>query len=1199
MKNSKHSKLCRLAAALLAAALAGMPAAGRAEVTDLASGPLADATTALVLPNMMFMLDNSGSMQWSYMPDENFVRTYYQKVGYRSHLCNKMYYNPNIVYAPPLRADGTPFPDSSFTQAPYDGYRAGAPLVNLNNSFLAWHSNASAAFAPPAGFDSDCWGLNGNECTVNNGANDVIKNQAEAAHYYAYTGTRADKLGNGSTNVNVNNQNRDDCVDDPADNNFASRWTKKVVGPNSGPGGSDERTNFANWFTYYRTRILAMKTAASRAFANVGDNFRIGFITINPGSPVASDQYLALKRFDATQKADWFAKMQAIRPSGGTPLREALSRVGRHYAGVKTGINDGMGADPIQYSCQQNFTLLTTDGFWNGAAGIRIGGAAIGNQDNVEDTAQPIIVKRSIGTFDGNLNGASDTLADVAMYYYKTDLRPAGSTNDAGTDISENNVPKTPREPEVAHQRMITFGLGLGVNGKMVFRSDYETATAGDFAKITTGSAGCTGWQPNNAVCNWPVPSANDPSAIDDLWHAAVNGRGKYFSSQDPDSLRDGISSALAGVSARVGAAAASATSSPNITETSNFIFSSTYRTVTWDGEVISQRIDTVTGEVIPTILWSARTNLEGKVAASSDTRNILMFERANANKLKAFKDNVMTAAEKALFANACLVGNFKLSQCGDLAVADQNKASSSANMVDFLRGQSQFEGSVLRDREFVLGDPVNATPVYVKEPLFGFGEGTPGVPATAYGAFRDAKKNRQAMLYVAANDGMLHALNADTGVEAWAFVPPQVMPNMYKLADKAYANKHEYFVDGSPATMDVFFGGAWHTILVGGFNRGARGYYAMDITDPLAPRALWTFCVNAALCDVTDNDLGLSYGNPVITRRASDGKWVVIVTSGYNNHVAPGNGQGWLYVLDAGTGAVLSKVGTGVGDTTVNCGVNLCGPSGLAKISGYADDFFADGISKFVYGADLWGNVWRFDLQVSPPTLQKIAELRGPDGKPQSVTTRPELSDIAGNRVLIVGTGRYLGVNDLQDPASIPLPYSSTQSVYAIKDSSVNWGNFRNAAGVVQRNLSAITDTLRTITSGGPQNINWATSPGWFLDFDLEAGERVNIDPILVLGTLVLTTNVPSQDACTVGGDSWTYFFDYSSGLYVSSSPDQIGGYKKIGALVVGNVVVRLPSGALRLIQTDVKGDKTTRGVPVGGAAGVGRRVNWRELIR
>ena len=301
----------------------------------------------------------------------------------------------------------------------------------------------------------------------------------------------------------------------------------------------------------------------------------------------------------------------------------------------------------------------------------------------------------------------------------------------------------------------------------------------------------------------------------------------------------------------------------------------------------------------------------------------------------------------------------------------------------------------------------------------------------------------------------------------------------------------------------------------------------------------------------------------------------------------------------DAATGAILSKVGTGVGDTTVSCGVALCGPSGLAKISGYADDFFTDGISKFVYGADLWGNVWRFDLQVSPPTLQKIAELKGPDGKPQSVTTRPELGDIANNRVVFIGTGRYLGINDLVDPASVSLPYSSTQSLYAIKDSSINWGNFRNAPGVVDRNLTSITDTLRTITSPGPQNISWSTSAGWFLDFDLEASERVNIDPILVLGTLVLTTNVPNQDACTIGGDSWTYFFDYTSGLYVSSSPDQIGGYKRVGSLIVGNVVVRLPSGALRLIQTDVKGDKTTRGVPIGGSAGVGRRVNWRELIR
>ena len=150
----------------------------------------------------------------------------------------------------------------------------------------------------------------------------------------------------------------------------------------------------------------------------------------------------------------------------------------------------------------------------------------------------------------------------------------------------------------------------------------------------------------------------------------------------------------------------------------------------------------------------------------------------------------------------------------------------------------------------------------------------------------------RPAMVYVGANDGMLHAFNAATGDETWAYVPKLLLPTLYRLADKFYPTKHQFYVDGSPAVGDVYFGGAWHTILVGGFNGGARGYYALDITDPANPKALWEF---------TDTNMGYSYGRPEITKLAT-GEWVVLLTSGYNN-VTPGNGQGYLYVVNAGTG--------------------------------------------------------------------------------------------------------------------------------------------------------------------------------------------------------------------------------------------------------------------------------------------------------
>jgi type IV pilus assembly protein PilY1 len=148
-------------------------------------------------------------------------------------------------------------------------------------------------------------------------------------------------------------------------------------------------------------------------------------------------------------------------------------------------------------------------------------------------------------------------------------------------------------------------------------------------------------------------------------------------------------------------------------------------------------------------------------------------------------------------------------------------------------------------------------------------------------------------MVYVAANDGFLHALNASTGEEMWAYAPTAVLPNLYQLANTNY--QHRYYVDGSVVVGDVKSGTTWKTLLVGGLNAGGKSYYAMDVTDPANPKALWEF---------TDPRLGYSYGNPIITK-LQNGTWVVLVTSGYNNGTSLGShdGQGVLYVLNAATG--------------------------------------------------------------------------------------------------------------------------------------------------------------------------------------------------------------------------------------------------------------------------------------------------------
>ena len=168
------------------------------------------------------------------------------------------------------------------------------------------------------------------------------------------------------------------------------------------------------------------------------------------------------------------------------------------------------------------------------------------------------------------------------------------------------------------------------------------------------------------------------------------------------------------------------------------------------------------------------------------------------------------------------------------------------------------------------------------------------------------------------------------------------------------YRDKHRYFVDGTPTIGDIYVNGAWKTILVGGLNSGGSSYYALDVTDPVDPKPLWEF---------TDTNLGLTYGNPVITKR-KDGTWVVVFSSGYNNGTGDGNGR--LYVVDANTGAApsgtptVSNIPTMISDATP-AGTSTI-PSGLGKINAWIEDS-SDNTAKRFYGGDLLGNLWRFDI--------------------------------------------------------------------------------------------------------------------------------------------------------------------------------------------------------------------------------------------
>lgn len=1359
-KNNMHM-LSRLILVITFAFQLGMPHAVKAApVTsplDLATVPLANSPTITIQPNLLFILDDSGSMSWNYMPD-------WANSGNPSQFRNASYntvaYNPSVRYLPPVFFDNsgintTQYPSQvgqatatgastatkpNWRQVKNNAYSgSGYPTgtKNLETDAIFFHvvageyctkrdlkvcatqsapsanypypatvrwcnTSGNASAASPAANTCQATRLAGftnlrmpsarvATITVSNGSggNDSVSSitvggsqilSATTASFnnnndlasaisnninsctFALTGNCAvtgyfstvsgsvvtlyasptaaianitsapiiTKAGNRGVTPSVFSVNTVPGKNLPVVlssslNSYALPGSTVKAATRTDCAGTtcnylEEMTNYANWHTYYGTRGQSMKTSASIAFKDVTEDYRLGFMTTS----TRSAQMLNFATFNTAQKAAWYAKFFAAPADRNTPLRGALSKAGRIYAN-ETVAKRGVFTDPIQYECQQNFTLLTTDGYWNTDDETN---TYAGGPRNVTNTA-------NVGNLDSATNNTprpmregtpavSDTLADVAKYYFDTDIRTSdlnNCTGAMGSSVCQSPAPSTANQK----QNMVTLTLGMGVDGVLSYTSDYKIATSGDFADI------------KNGVKNWPDPIANTgPERIDDLWHAAVNGGGTYFSAKNPTDLVNQLKEALASIEVKLGAGSAAATSTLNPVAGDNNAYVASYTSGYWIGNLEKRSIDTVTGavsqaatacveDVVPTasctspssvvpdggggyncvtpnvtnplscsgtlegtdckvsISVSCAGTLKNKVSNSADTRTIYMN---NGGALSSFSLAAITSAGLAsTMQPSFLAAN--LTQWPSYTPEQQANVTSE-RLVAYLRGQTGYdegaatpENKLFRKRQAVLGDAVDSKPSFLGKPTFKYTD--PG-----YDQFKTAQANRAKTVFMGANDGMLHAFDADTLQERWAYVPSMVIPNMWKLADSAYGNKHSYYVNGDPIISDVYDGSTWKTILVAGLNGGGRGYYALDVTDPTSPILLWEF-------DASDEpNLGYTFGTPIITKK-SDGTWVVLVTSGYNNipdnsafYSDPdvkfkpnnpalfntGDGKGYLYILNALSGTKIAEIPTGVGSTSL--------PSGLAEISAYADDPEKNNTATYVYGGDLLGNLWRFNLADNSKML--LATLQASGSQP--ITTSPELGTIKNKRVVFVGTGKYLEVSDLTD--------NSQQTLYAIKDDNATSTISNPRATLVQQTI--VPDGVDKRKSGTSNAVDFSSGLGWYVDFP-DTGERQNVASQLVLGTLLVPTTVPTSSACQPAGYGWLTFLDYETGTRVNISTNVVS--LRTNAPTVGFNVVYIDGKPKVSIVTADNPTPEILNVPFTGS-GNGfqkHRSIWREL--
>ncbi|MFA7387767.1 MAG: hypothetical protein WCZ87_08920, partial [Thiohalobacteraceae bacterium] len=491
---------------------------------DISNVPL--FLNASVDPNILYILDDSGSMNLSFVPD--ICDEWNTKRAKSSHY-NTIYYDPTVTYLPPLDHEGNSRPNATFTSAWRDGYSQSGS-VNLSSSYRPTWSGSSTG------------------CTSGSGSNDAYSSStSEAAYYYVFD----------ETNTNCNGTDTDeDCYD------------KVVVSATSGPNASDEHTNFANWYSYYRTRLMVAKAGSSHAFATLGTWPRVGYGKINQGSNTVDSQSTTtiqrgVRTFDGTDRENFFDWLFGMNTQIYTPLRKALDAAGQYFTrtdarGPYNTSPGSLGGDNL--SCRQNYTILMTDGYWNSDRAATSSARSNNDGNNGPTITGPNSQSFTYSAVSPFTDNRDDTLADVAMYYWKNDL----------TNLT-NNVPTTPENPAF-WQHMVTFGVGLGVPTSIDPDDAFDAIESGD--SIT-----------------WPDPNVSytgtsdlPAGRADELLHAAVNGRGGFFNAQNPTDFATELSGILNSIVARVESSSTSAAASSATLQTDTLLYTAGFRSTDWSG---------------------------------------------------------------------------------------------------------------------------------------------------------------------------------------------------------------------------------------------------------------------------------------------------------------------------------------------------------------------------------------------------------------------------------------------------------------------------------------------------------------------------------------------------------------------------------------------------------------------------------------
>lgn len=951
--------------ALLAACSSDVFAAGQPGDVDLSPTP--PDVTASVDPNVLVTFDDSGSMMATAMPDQ--YQGDYSQQYYYSSTTNLIYFDPTKQYPPPPKPDGTQFPNATYTNAWRDGICA-----NWSGSYCFGSANTT--------------------------------NLSTNFYYRFRNGTSTSSTSNSTGQTDIPSSIRGyqnggfwyDCPT-PASN------TGCVL--NLISNHPELQQNFANWYSYYRTRNLMTRTSVARAFGVFGENIRVTWQTIN-ADPMPTNR--GIQNLAGTWRNQFFSWLYNIHTTGSTPDRAATIRAGKFYERSLTQDvldpywNGLTGTQSKDLECRQNFNMLVTDGYWNEGDPTLPSGFF-----TAQDTVTLPLPDASTGlpnpppypdspytTIFSNVEGTTYTssMANIAFYYWAHDLQPTLANRvppyiaNRTTGFFPSSPPLTPGENPLSSdeiyynpandpatwQHVVQFMITLGVAGNLNY--------PGDFSNL------------RNGTLQWPRPVNNSPPAVDDTWHGAVNSRGSYFSASNPTALVQQLTNIINNILSRKGASTAlSATMSTLTAGTQGY--SAGYDTSDYSGFLIKQDLDT-TGTP-GAVVWDAGCILTGGTLSAAsecdvsnpppnvDSGRKILTSNSAGTLGRAFEWSQLDSAEQSALNQDPSSTTVCTSPTATTGGCDGNGQL----RLNWLRGDRTNESTapLLRHRTSVLGAIINSQPQYVSAPTGGFSDNFPpnspeAVAATpdstgrpgagSYAEFVQQNKNRPPTVYVGSNDGMLHAFNGVDGSERWAYVPSMLFSNghLNKIATES-VYKNFPGVDNTPVIQDVFIHGAWHTVLIGSMRLGGRGIFALDVT---APDGINESSTSTVLWEINNTkagfgDLGYTYSYPNIAR-LSDDKWVVLLASSYfplPNQSPPdpaasetAANRTSLFVIDLETGAKLAEIDT----TTAPQGAP---PQTYGLSTPFVYDLNSDQVDDVAVAGDLAGNLWRFDLSGCP----------------------------------------------------------------------------------------------------------------------------------------------------------------------------------------------------------------------------------------